>query len=63
MTFYPTDSTGLQQKWACRIDQIVAVTGRVTPPRAPSDDDDDENEVEEDKDRFDQSAVMREPDE
>jgi hypothetical protein len=53
----------LQQKWACRIDQIVAVTGRVTPPRAPSDDDDDENEVEEDKDRFDQSAVMREPDE
>jgi hypothetical protein len=35
----------------------------VTPPRASSDDDDDENEVEEDKDRFDQSAVMREPDE
>jgi len=53
----------LQQKWACRIDQIVAVTGRVTPPRAPSDDDDDENKVEEDKDRFDQSAVMGEPDE
>jgi hypothetical protein len=44
--------------------QFFAIPGQATPPRDPDDDeDDDANDVEEDEDEFDQSPVVREPDE
>ena len=39
----------MEQKWARRIDQIIAVTGNATPPRDPNDGDDYEDEDQEDK--------------
>jgi hypothetical protein len=64
MTIYPVEfQRRLEQKWARRIDQIIAVTGNATPPRDPNDDDDDENEDEEVKDQPSEPAVVREPDE
>jgi hypothetical protein len=66
MTIYPVEfQRRLEQKWARRIDQIMAVTGNATPPRDPTnyDDDEDEDEDEEDEDQPDQPAVVREPDE
>jgi len=45
MTIYPVEfQRRLEQKWARRIDQIIAVTGSATPPRDPNDDDDYEDE-------------------
>ena len=45
MTIYPVEfQRRLEQKWARRIDQIMAVTGNATPPRDPNDDDDYEDE-------------------
>jgi len=50
MTIYPVEfQRRLEQKWARRIDQIIAVTGNATPPRDANDDDDYEDEDEEDK--------------
>jgi hypothetical protein len=44
MTIYPVEfQRRLEQKWARRIDQIIAVTGNATPPR-DANDDDEENE-------------------
>ena len=64
MSIYPLEfHRRLEQKWARRIDQIIAVTGNATPPRVPNDDDDDEHEDEEDGDLPDEPAVVREPDE
>jgi hypothetical protein len=37
----------LEQKWARRIGQIIAVTGNATPPRDPDEHDDYEDEGEE----------------
>jgi hypothetical protein len=46
MTIYPVEfQRRLEQKWARRIDQIIAVTGNAPPPRDPNDDDDYEDEV------------------
>ena len=43
---------------------LVATMGNTMPPRDPNDDDDDEDEEDEkDKDRHDEPAVIREPDE
>jgi hypothetical protein len=48
MTIYPVEfQRRLEQKWARRIDQIIAVTRNATPPRDPNDDDDYEDEDEE----------------
>jgi hypothetical protein len=48
MTIYPVEfQRRLEQKWARRIDQIIAVTGNATPPRDPKEDDDYEDEGEE----------------
>jgi hypothetical protein len=45
MTIYPVEfQRRLEQKWARRIDQIIAVTGNATPPRDPNDDDDYEDD-------------------
>jgi hypothetical protein len=64
MTIYPVEfQRRLEQKWARRMDQIIAVTGQATPPRDPNDDDDEEEEDEEDEDHPDEPAVVREPDE
>ena len=50
MTIYPVEfQRRLEQKWARRIDQVIAVTGNATPPRDPNDDDDYEDEDEDDK--------------
>ena len=50
MTIYPVEfQRRLEQRWARRIDQIIAVTDSATPPRDPNDDDDYEDEDEEDK--------------
>jgi predicted transglutaminase-like cysteine proteinase len=52
LTIYPVEfQRRLEQKWARRIDQIIAVTRNATPPRDPNDDDDYEDEDEEDKDQ------------
>jgi hypothetical protein len=60
---YPVEfQRRLEQKWASRIEQILADIGKTTPPRGPNDDDDDEDD-EEDEDQPDQPAVVREPDE
>jgi hypothetical protein len=64
MTSYPVEfQRRLEQKWARRIEQILAVAPNATPPRDPNDDDDDEDEDEEDEDQRDEPAVVREPDE
>jgi hypothetical protein len=64
MTTYPIEfHRRLEQKWASRMDQIIAFTVNATPPRDPNDDDDDEREDEEDEDQPDEPAVVREPDE
>ena len=66
MTIYPGEfQRRLEQKWARRIDQIIAVTSSATPPRDPNDDDDDkvEDEEDEDEDQPDEPAVVREPNE
>jgi hypothetical protein len=64
MTIYPVKfHRRLEQKWASRIGQILAVTGTALPPREPNDDDDDEDEDEEQEDQPDEPAVVREPDE
>jgi hypothetical protein len=65
MTIYPVEfHRRLEQKWASRIGQILAVTGTAPPPRDPNDDDDDdEDEDEEHEDQPDEPAVVREPDE
>jgi hypothetical protein len=39
----------LEQKWTSRIDQILAVTGKASPPRDPNDNEDEEEEEEEDR--------------
>ena len=50
MTIYPVEfQRRLEQKWARRIGQIIAVTGNATPPRDPNDGDDYEDEDQEDK--------------
>jgi hypothetical protein len=50
MTIYPVEfQRRLEQKWARRIDQIIAVTGNATPARDANDDDDCEDEDKEDK--------------
>jgi hypothetical protein len=42
---------------------LVTIIGSTMPPRDPNDDDDDEDEEDEkDKDRHDEPAVVREPD-
>ena len=47
MTIYPVEfQRRLEQKWARRIGQIIAVTGNATPPRDPNEDDDYEDEGE-----------------
>jgi hypothetical protein len=56
----------LEQKWTSRIDQILPVTGKASPPRVPNDDEDEEKEDEEDEEheeRSDEPAVVREPNE
>jgi hypothetical protein len=64
MTIYPVEfHRRLDQKWTSRIDQILSVTGKASPPRDPNDDDDDEVEDEENEDLPDEPAVVREPDE
>jgi hypothetical protein len=64
MTIYPLEfQRRLEQKWARRIDEIIAVTGNATPPRDPNDDDDEDEEEEEDEDRSKEPPVVREPDE
>jgi hypothetical protein len=64
MTIYPVEfHRRLEQKWTSRIDQILGVTGKASPPRDPNDDDDDEVEDEENEDLPDEPAVVREPDE
>src|SRR5262249_49862439 len=63
MTIYPVEfHRRLEQKWASRIDQILTVTGKASPPRDPNDDEDEEEEEEEDEERPDEPAVVREPD-
>ena len=63
MTIYPVEfHRRLEQKWTSRIDQILAVTGKASPPRDPNDDEDEEEEEEEDEERPDEPAVVREPD-
>jgi hypothetical protein len=63
MTIYPVEfHRRLEQKWATRIDQILAVTRNETPPRDPNDDEEDK-EDEEDKDQPDEPPVVCEPDE
>jgi hypothetical protein len=42
---------------------LLAIIGNKMPPRDPNDDDDEEEEDEKDKDRHDEPAVIREPDE
>jgi hypothetical protein len=62
MTTYPIEfHRRLEQKWACRIEQILTVTGTPPQPRDPTNDDYDEDEDEEDEDQPDQPAVVREP--
>jgi hypothetical protein len=62
MTIYPVEfHRRLEQKWATRVDQILAVTRNETPPRDPNDDDEEEDE--EDEDQPDEPPVVREPDE
>ena len=64
MTTYPVEfHRRLEQKWASRIDQILALAANATPPRDPNDHDEDEDEYEEDEDQPDEPAVVREPDE
>ncbi len=64
MTIYPVEfHRRLEQRWASRIDQLLTVTGNMTPPRDPSDDNDDEDEDEEVEDQPNEPAVVREPDE
>jgi hypothetical protein len=64
MTIYPVEfHRRLEQKWTSRIDQILPVTGKASPPRVPNDDEDEEEEDEEDEERSDEPAVVREPDE
>jgi hypothetical protein len=64
MTIYPVEFyRRLDQKWTSRIDQILSVTGKASPPRDPKDDEDEEEEDEEDEERPDEPAVVREPDE
>jgi hypothetical protein len=59
MTTYPREfHRRLEQKWASRIEQILAGIGNTTPPRDPNDDD-DEDEDEEDEDQSDEPAVVR----
>jgi hypothetical protein len=61
MTIYPVEfHRRLEQKWTSRIDQILTVTGKASPPRDPNNDEDEEEEHEE---RPDEPAVVREPDE
>jgi hypothetical protein len=63
MTIYPAEfHRRPEQKWASRIEQILALTATAPPPRDPNDDD-DEDEDEEDEDQPDEPAVVREPDE
>ena len=63
MTIYPVEfHRRLEQKWASRIEQIMADLGNTSPPRDPNDDEDEE-EDEEDEDHPDEPAVVREPDE
>ena len=67
MTIYPVEfQRRLEQKWARRIDLIIAVTGNATPPRDPNDDDDyeddkEDQEDEEDEKSDDEPPVVREP--
>jgi hypothetical protein len=67
MTIYPVEfHRRLEQKWTSRIDQILPVTGKASPPRVPNDDEDEEKEDEEDEEheeRSDEPAVVREPNE
>jgi hypothetical protein len=64
MTIYPVEfHRRLEQKWTSRIDQILPVTGKASPPRVRNDDEDEEEEDEEDEERSDEPAVVREPDE
>jgi len=62
MTIYPVEfQRRLEQKWARRIDQIIAVTRNATPPRDPNDDDDENEEHEEDEEKDDEPPIVREP--
>jgi hypothetical protein len=64
MTIYPVEfQRRLEQKWARRIDEIIAVTGNATPPRDPNADDDyeDDREDEEDEESDDEPPLVREP--
>jgi len=64
MTIYPVEfHRRLEQKWTSRIDQILTVAGKASPPRDLNDDEDEEEEDEEDEKRPDEPAVVREPDE
>ena len=67
MTIYPVEfHRRLEQKWTSRIDQILSVAGKASPPRDSNDDEDEEvadEEDEEDEERPDEPAVVREPDE
>jgi hypothetical protein len=67
MTPYPIEfHRRLEQKWASRIEQIMADLGNTSPPRDPNDDDDEDEEEDEDEgdeDHPDEPAVVREPDE
>jgi hypothetical protein len=64
MTIYPVEfHRRLEQKWTSRIDQILAVTGKASPPRDPNEDEEEEEEEEKkDEERPDEPAVVREPD-
>jgi hypothetical protein len=42
---------------------LVTIMGNMMPPRDPNDDDDEDEEDEEDEDRYEEPAVVREPDE
>ena len=60
MTTYPVEfHRRLEQKWATRINQILAA--KATPPLDPNDDGDEEEENEEDEERDDEPPVVREP--
>ena len=42
---------------------LVTIMGNMMPPRDPNEDDDEDEENEEDEDRYEEPAVVREPDE
>ena len=63
MTIYPVEfHRRLEQKWASRIEQILADIGDTIPPRDPNNDDEEE-EDEENEDQPGDPAVIRERDE